>query len=73
MFLNGGKDFQISQRRDVKNIKEILAKSKIKTFTNEEEDPGSKPCENHCGCCYLLRETEGKVFKSVAGLIVRIR
>ena len=50
VFGNGGKDFQMSQRRDAKNIKEILVKSKIKTFTNEEEDPESKPCENHCAC-----------------------
>ena len=74
VFPNGAKDFQISQRRDAKNIKEILAKSKIETFTNKEEDTGSKPCENHCACCHLLRETEGKVFKSVVtGCTYKVR
>ena len=65
VFPNRAKDFQISQRRDAKNIKEILAKSKNKLFTNEEQDQSSKPCENHCECCHLLREIKGKVFKSV--------
>ena len=57
VFPNGAKDFQISQRRDAKNIKEILAKS---PFTNEEKDLESKPCKKDCAYCHLLRETEGK-------------
>ena len=75
VFPNGAKDFQISQRRDAKNIKEILAKSKIKTFTIEEEEGSrSKPCENHCACCHLLRETERKVFRSeVTGCTYNVR
>ena len=34
VFPNGAKDFQVSERREAKNIKEILAKSKIRTLMN---------------------------------------
>ena len=65
VFPNGAKDFQASERREAKNIKEILAKSKVRMLTNNEDDPGSRPCDRECSYCHLLRETEGKDFKSV--------
>ena len=34
-------------------------------LTNNEDDPGSRPCDRECSYCHLLRETEGKDFKSV--------
>ena len=43
VFPNGAKDFQVSERREAKNIKEILAKSKVRMLTNDEDDPGSRP------------------------------
>ena len=55
----------VHNRLGTGNIKEILAKSKVKTLTNDEDDPGSRPCDKDCSYCYLLRETEGKDFKSV--------
>ena len=42
VFPNGAKDFQVSERREAKNIKEILAKSKVRMLTNDEDDPGSR-------------------------------
>ena len=45
VFPNGAKDFQGSERREAKNIKEILAKSKVRTLTNDENDPGRRPCD----------------------------
>ena len=65
VFPNGAKDFQVSERREAENIKEILAKSKVRMLTNDEDDPGSRPCDRECSYCHLLRETEGKDFKSV--------
>ena len=44
VFPNGAKDFQVSERREAKNIKEILAKSKVRMLANDEDDPGSRPC-----------------------------
>ena len=64
VFPNGAKDFQVSERREAKNIKEILVKSKVRMLTNDEDDPGSRPCDKDCSYCHLLRE--GKDFKSVA-------
>ena len=32
---------------------------------NDEDDPFSGPCDKDCSYCHLLRETEGKDFKSV--------
>ena len=37
----------------------------IHMITNDEDDPGSRPCDRECSYCHLLRETEGKDFKSV--------
>ena len=34
---NGAKDFQVSERREAKNIKEILAKSKVFLQTNDDK------------------------------------
>ena len=40
----------------------------------KKKKPGSKPCENDCAYCHLLRETEGKVFKSVVtGCTYKVR
>ena len=63
VFPNGAKDFQLSESREAKNIKEV--KSKVRTLTNDEDDPGSRPCDKDFSYCHLLRETEGKDFKSV--------
>ena len=38
VFPNGAKDFQVSERRKAKNIKEILAKSKVRMLTNDERE-----------------------------------
>ena len=48
VFPNGAKDFLVSERREAKNIKEILAKSKVRTLTNDKDDPGSRPCDKDC-------------------------
>ena len=43
VFPNGASDFQVSERRDAKNIKELLATSTISTVVNEEENSSSGP------------------------------
>ena len=46
-------------RREAKNIKEILSEAKVRTPANDEDDPGSRPCDKDCSYsyCHLLRET----------------
>ena len=65
VFPIGAKDFQVSERREAENIKEILAKSKVRMIANDEDDPGSRPRDKDCSYRHLLRDTEGKDFKSV--------
>ena len=43
VFPNGARDFQVSERREAKNIKELLVTSTISTVVNEEENSGSGP------------------------------
>ena len=47
-FPNGASDFQASERREAKNIKEILATLTISTIVNEEENSSSGPCNKNC-------------------------
>ena len=37
----------------------------MRFLTNDEDDPGSRPCDTESSYWYLLRETEGNDFKSV--------
>ena len=42
VFPNGARDFQVSERREAKNIKELLATSTIFIIMNEEENSGNQ-------------------------------
>ena len=74
VFPNGARDFQVSERREAKNIKELLATSTISTIVNEEENSGSGPCNKNCAYCDHLKRTEVDTFKSVkTGSVYKIR
>ena len=72
IFPHGMKHFQVSEIRDSKNIKEILATSNT-CFSNEdqpqnENDPvdeinGSHLCSKPCVYCNIPRKTESNQFK----------
>ena len=65
VFPNGAKDFQVSERREAKNLKELLAKSKIATLEVEDQSGGSQPCNKNCAYCEMLRKTASHEFKSL--------
>ena len=63
-----------SERREVKNIKELLVTSTVSTVMNEEENSGSGPCSKNCAYCDHLKRTEADTFKSVkTGSVYKIR
>ena len=62
VFTNGARDFQVSERREAKNIKELLVTSTISTVVNEEENSGSGPCNKNCAYCDHLRRTEADMY-----------
>ena len=64
VFPNGAKDFQVSERREAKNIKELFAESKIATLEVEDQNGGSQPCNKNCAYCEILRKTTSHEFKS---------
>jgi hypothetical protein len=65
VFPRGAKDFQIVEKRGAPNIKEYLASSRVNISIHEEENAGSYPCNKNCIYCPLLRNTQGKEFKSL--------
>ena len=65
MFPSGAKDFQVTERRGALNIKELLAPSKMKINTNEEADPGSRPCGKGCAYCPILERSRNNIFVSL--------
>ena len=74
VFPNGARDFQVSERREAKNIKELLATSTISTVVNEKENSGSGPCNKNCAYCDHLRKTEADTLKSMkTGSVYKIR
>ena len=74
VFPRGARDFQISERRGSPNIKELLAPSSIRYNANEEENPGSGPCDGQCVYCDLLRRNKSDVFTSAqTGKTYKIR
>ena len=74
VFPNGARDFQVSERREAKNIKELLATSTISTVVNEKENSGSGPCNKNCAYCDHLRRTEADTLKSMkTGSVYKIR
>ena len=69
MFPAGVKDIQISERRGGKNIKEILAKSKINALEERSGIGYQSECGKvwrgvECVDCQFLRETSGNSFAS---------
>jgi predicted GIY-YIG superfamily endonuclease len=75
VFPRGARDFQVPMRREAKNLKELLAPSKVNLINNgEEENPGSRPCGKGCTTCEVLQATESTTFKSTSTkLTYRIR
>ena len=65
IFPEGTKHFQVTHRKEAKNLKELLAPSKV-SFTNTiEENAGSKPCDKDCSYCTDLRRTASTRFMSI--------
>ena len=74
VFPNRARDFQVSERRETKNIKEFLERSSISTIVNEEENSGSGPSNKNCGYCDNFRTTKADTFESVkTGSVYKIR
>ena len=61
VFPNGAKDF----RRGAKNLKELLAKSKIATLEVEDQNGRRQANNKNCACCEMLRKTASHEFKSL--------
>ena len=64
MGLKNSYDFQVSERREAKNLKELLAKSNIATLEVEDQNGGSQPCNKNCAYCEKLRKTASHELKS---------
>ena len=75
IFPRGIRDFQVSYRRAAKNIKEILAPSKVRLYpSHDEEGAGSYPCGKNCALCPRLRHSQADHFRSSqTGNIYRVR
>ena len=46
VFPYGAEDFQVSKRREAKNLKELLAKSRIATVEVDGQNGGNQPCNS---------------------------
>ena len=57
--------FQVTQRREAKNLKEILAPSKVNLHHNTEENGGSKSCGKQCAYCRDLNRSASTEFSSI--------
>ena len=73
VFPHGGKHFQVTKKRECKNMKEILAPSIVKisheqpnNSTTVETNNGSRPCGKPCLYCYVLGKSETDTFKSTS-------
>ena len=73
VFTYGVKDFQVSEKRSSKNIKEILAPSTVAllrpltTNTNDNNETlANHPCNTPCVYCKLLSKTETDHFTSLS-------
>ena len=65
MLPDGARNVQVSFRRGGKNIKEILATTKLNYGEERATRIGkSKPCNTPCIHCHLLKNTEGSTFES---------
>ena len=65
MFPKGGRNIQVSMRRGAKNIKELLATTKIDQREERAMRTGSSgPCDKPCVHCPVFKPLEGPTFTS---------
>ena len=72
VFPNGVKHFQVSRKKKLKNVKEILASSTVTLSrpltmnTNDNKETiGSHPCSKPCVYCKLLSKKETNHITSI--------